>query len=148
MVLFARASADADGADDFARALERDAAGEDHDFTIVGGVDAEELVAGLAVFGKVFGGDIEGAGGPGFFDGDVDAAEPCSVHADVSDEVAAFVGYGDVHGLSDFGGFAFAGGDDGAGFIKSHEISLPHRCGVSEGWRVVIVLGIDLRAVL
>ena len=48
------------------------------------------------------------------FDGDVDGADPCVVHADVGDEVAAGVGYGDVHGLADLGGFLFGGGDDAA----------------------------------
>jgi hypothetical protein len=74
VVLFAGASADADGSDDFSVFLERDSAGEDHDFAVVGGMDAEELTAGLGMGGEVFGGDVEGAGGPGFFDGDVDGA--------------------------------------------------------------------------
>ena len=65
VILFAGASADADGAYDFAFFLQGDAACEDHDLAVVGGVDAEELVAGLGVCGEVFGGDVEGAGGPG-----------------------------------------------------------------------------------
>jgi hypothetical protein len=105
VILFAGASTDADGAYDFAIFLKRDAAGEDHHFAVIGGVDAEELVAGLRVCGEIFGGDVEGAGGPGFLDGDVDGADPGVVHADVRDEVAAGVGYGDVHGLADLGGF-------------------------------------------
>jgi len=115
VVLGAGAAADSNGADDFAVLLQGDASGEDHDLAVVGGVDAEELVARLRVIAEVFGGDVEGAGGPGFFDGDVDGAEPGVVHADVGDEVAAGVGYGDIHGLADFGGFLFGGGDDAAG---------------------------------
>ena len=47
VVLVARPAADADGADDFAVALQRNAAGEDHDASVVGGVNAEELAARL-----------------------------------------------------------------------------------------------------
>src|SRR4030081_1951149 len=83
VILFAGSSADADGADDFAVLLQGDASGEDHDLAVVGGVDAEELVARLRVIAEVFGGDVEGAGGPGFFDGDIDGAKPGVVHADV-----------------------------------------------------------------
>jgi hypothetical protein len=115
VILVTRASADANGADDFSVFLERDSASEDHDFAVVRRVDAEELVAGLGVGGEIFGGDIEGAGCPGLFDGDVDGAEPGVVHADVRDEVAAGVGYGDVHGLANFDGFLFGCGDDAAG---------------------------------
>src|SRR5271170_5293754 len=115
VILFAGAAADADGADYFSVLLEWDAAGEDHDLAVVGGVDAEELISRLRVRGEIFCGDVEGTGGPGLFDGDVDGAEPRVVHADVGDEVASGVGYGDVHGLTDFGGFLFGCGDDAAG---------------------------------
>ena len=71
VVLIAGASGDADGADYLAVLLDGDAAGEDHDLAIVGGVDAEELIAGLGVGGEVLGSDVEGAGGPGLLDGDV-----------------------------------------------------------------------------
>jgi hypothetical protein len=114
VVLIARAAAYTDGSDDFAILLKRDATGEDHHFAVVGGVDAEELAAGLRVWCEVFGGDVKGAGGPCLLDGDVDGADPCIVHADVRDEVSAGVGYGDVHGLADFSGFFFCGGDDAA----------------------------------
>ncbi len=71
--------------------------------------------AGLGVRGEVFGGDVEGAGGPGLFDGDVDGADPGVVHANVRDEVSAGVGYCDVHGLADFSSLLFGCGDDAAG---------------------------------
>src|ERR1700677_3223315 len=77
VVLIARAAAYTDGSYYFSVFLERDATGEDHHFAVVGGVDAEELVAGLRVWCEVFGGDVKGAGGPGLFDGDVDGADPC-----------------------------------------------------------------------
>jgi hypothetical protein len=119
VVLFAGTAADTDRADDFAILFQRDAAGEDHDAAVVGGIDAEELAAGLGVGGEVFGGGVEGAGGVGLLDRDVDAAEPGAVHADVGDEVAAGVGDGDVHGLTDCGGLGFGGGDDAAGVVES-----------------------------
>src|SRR5579859_6354436 len=107
MILVARAAAYADCADYFAILLEGNAAGEDHDLAVVGGVNSEELAPRLRMRRQVFGGDVEGARGVGLFDGDIDAADPSAVHAGVSDEVAAGVGYGDVHGLADFGGFGF-----------------------------------------
>src|SRR5687767_14236186 len=79
VVLFAAAAGDANGADDLAAFLDGDAAGEDHHLAVVRGVDAEELVAGLAVVGEVFGSDVEGPRGPCLFDRDVDAADPRAV---------------------------------------------------------------------
>src|SRR5271170_2561110 len=81
VVLLSGATTNSDGTDDFAVLFERDAAGEDHDLAVVGGVDAEELVAGLRVLGEVFGGDVEGARGPGLLLRDVDGAEPGVCHA-------------------------------------------------------------------
>ena len=64
VILFAGTTADADSAYDFAIFLQRNAAGEDHDFAVVGDVDAEELVARLAVLGQVLRGDVERTGRP------------------------------------------------------------------------------------
>jgi hypothetical protein len=115
VILFTGASTDADCADDFTLFLERNAAGKDHNLAVVGGVDAEELVAGLGVGAEVLGGDVEGAGGPGFFLRDVDGAEPGVGHALEGDEVAALVDYGYVHGLLEFFSFFLGCGDDAAG---------------------------------
>ena len=54
-------AADTNGADNFAVALERNAAGKDHYLPIVAGIDAEELPARLAVLRQISGGNIEGA---------------------------------------------------------------------------------------
>ena len=43
MILFARASANSDGADNLAALLQRNAAGEDHDLAAIRRVNAEEL---------------------------------------------------------------------------------------------------------
>jgi len=116
VILIAGASGDADSADYLAVLLDGDAAGEDHDLAVVGGVDAEELVAGLGVGGEVLGGDVEGAGGPGLFDGDVDGAEPGVFHAFEGEEVAAGVDYSDVHGLLDVFSLFGGCGDDAITF--------------------------------
>src|ERR1700677_494754 len=81
VVLIARAAAYTDGSYYFSVFLERAAAGEDHHLAVVGGVDAEELAAGLRVRREIFGGDVEGAGGPGLLLGDVDGADPGVGHA-------------------------------------------------------------------
>jgi hypothetical protein len=118
LVLLAAASGDADGSDDFAVLLEGDAASKDHDLAVIGGVDAEELLAGLGVVAEVLGGDVEGAGGPGLFLGDVDGAEPGVGHALEGEEVSALVDDGDVHGLADLLGLMLCGGDDAACVLK------------------------------
>jgi len=69
----------------------------------------------LAVLGEVLGRDVKRPRGVRLLDRDVDRADPRVVHADVGDEVAAGVGDGDVHGLTDGSGFLLSGGDDAAG---------------------------------
>src|ERR1039457_3836637 len=61
VVHLARTTAHADRAQDFSVAFQRDAAGKDHDFSIVGNMDAKELSARLRICGQVLGGDIERA---------------------------------------------------------------------------------------
>src|SRR5450755_5152495 len=72
LVLLTAAAADTDGARDLAVHPDRDAACEDHHPAVVRCVDAEELVAGLAVAAKLQRRDIEGSLGEGLVDGDVD----------------------------------------------------------------------------
>jgi hypothetical protein len=115
LVLGPGPATDPDGADDHAVAGHRDAAGEDHDAPVVGGVDAVELLGGLRVFREVLGGQVEGPGGESLVDGDVDAAQPGTVHPHVGHEVSAGVDDGDIHGLANFGGALLGGGNDGAG---------------------------------
>src|SRR5438067_4532214 len=117
MVLVTRTTTYADGAYYFTVALERDAAGKNHDLAIVGGMDAEKLPAGLRVLCQIFGGDVKRARGVGLFHGNVDAADPGAIHAHVSHNVAAGVGYGDVHRLADGSCFLFRRGDDAAGIF-------------------------------
>src|SRR5215203_4013792 len=90
---------------------QRHAAREDPDAPPVGDVDAVELPPGLGRCGQVLGGDIEGAGGEGLVDGDVDGADPRPVHARVRDEVPPRVDHRYVHGLADLLSLALGGGD-------------------------------------
>src|ERR1700722_7571718 len=59
MILVAGSTAAADRAYFLAILLQRNAAREDHDFPIVGSVDSKELVPGLRMGRKIFGGNIE-----------------------------------------------------------------------------------------
>src|SRR5450755_4432869 len=102
MVLIARAAADADGADDLSIAFQWNATCEDHDSAIIGGVNAEELSAGLRMYSEVFGRDVEGARRVGLLLRNIDAADPSPVHAHMGHDVAALVSHCDVHGLSNF----------------------------------------------
>src|SRR5579862_6910871 len=59
MILIARATADANRAYNFSALLQRDAAREDHDLAVVGGVDTKELPARLRMRRQVLGRDVE-----------------------------------------------------------------------------------------
>jgi hypothetical protein len=110
--------ADPDGADDLTVAAHRNAAGEDHDAPVVGSMDPVELLVRLGVLGQVLGGKVESACGEGLVNGDVDAAQPGSIHPHVGDEVSAGIDDGDVHGLADLRRARFGGGNDGAGVCE------------------------------
>src|ERR1700722_1579089 len=110
MVLSARAAADTDGANHLAIFLQRNSAGENHDLAVVGSVDSKKLLAGLRMGSQVLGRNVECARGVRFFLGNIDTADPCSVHADVRHQVAASISDSDVHGLSDFRSLLFRRG--------------------------------------
>src|ERR1700761_5277646 len=123
MILVAGTATDSDGTDDLTVSLERDAPGEDHDLSIVGSVDAEELSAGLRVGRQIFGRNVEGAGGVCLLDGDVDAAQPGVVHTHVRDEVSTLVGDRNVHRLADLLSLLFSGCNDSSGIVESNHVS-------------------------
>src|SRR5579859_313390 len=75
--------------------------------------------------GEVFGGDVEGSRGVGLLDRNVDAADPCAIHAGVGDEVTACVGYGDVHGLANLCGLYFSGLDNALCVFQCDHLVLP-----------------------
>src|SRR5581483_8795381 len=114
MVLFAEPAADANGPDDFPAAFERHSAGKDHDLSVVGGMDAEELLAGLRVFSQSFGFDIEGARGEGLLLSDVDTADPGAFLALEGNEVGSGIDDGDVHGDADLVSFFLTSADNAA----------------------------------
>src|ERR1017187_2173555 len=101
VVLFARATAHADGAHNFSVAFQRNASRKDHDFAVVGDMNTEELSARLRMRGQVPSGDVEGTRGVGLLHGDIDAADPRAIHANGRHDVAALVSHRDVHGLTD-----------------------------------------------
>src|ERR1700761_3074595 len=123
MILVAGTATDSDGTDDLTVSLERDAPGEDHDLSIVGSVDAEELSAGLRVGRQIFRRNVEGAGCECLLDGDVDAAQPGVVHTHVRDEVSTLVRDRDVHRLADLFRLLFSGCNDSSGIVKSNHVS-------------------------
>jgi hypothetical protein len=63
------------------------AAGENHDAVMVRSMDAEELVARLAVLGEFLRRDVKGARGEGLVDGNIDRSNPRAIHANVRNEV-------------------------------------------------------------
>src|ERR1700687_3398365 len=81
VVLLAPTTAHADRAHNFSVAFQRNASGKDHDFAIVGDMNAEELSARLRMCGQVLGRNIECPRGVGLLHGNIDAADPGTVHA-------------------------------------------------------------------
>lgn len=137
-VLLACAAGDADRADDFAVLKDRAATGEDHHPTAVRLLDAEELASGLGEVGEAGGGDVEGARGPGFVDGDVDGAEPGVFHALEGEEVAAGADDGEAHGLVEVLRFLCGGFEDAA--------SVGEREGFVGGGHVIPRISLDARS--
>jgi hypothetical protein len=124
MILLAAATANSDGADYFAVSLQGNAAREDHDPAAVRSVDSEELAAGLGVFRQIFRCNVECSRGKGLVDGDIDAAKPGAIHADMSHQIASRVGYGNVHGLTDLSRFFFGGGNHPSCITESYHTIL------------------------
>jgi hypothetical protein len=118
LILLTRSATHANGADDLAGPFEWDASGKDHDAPAIGGMNAVELTAGLRGRSQIPRGDIEGTRGEGLVDGNIDAAEPSSVHADVRNQIPSAIGDGDVHRLTDCRGFPLSGSDDFPRILK------------------------------
>jgi hypothetical protein len=105
MILIARTATDADRTHYLAIPLQRDAAGKNHNLAVVGGMNAEELVARLRKLCQVFRLDVERARRVRFLHRDTDAANPCVVHTNVRYDVSTFVSHRDIHGLANLPGF-------------------------------------------
>src|SRR6185312_808094 len=118
LILLTRSTTHANSADDLVGPFEWDAAGKDHDAPAVGGMNPVELTPGLGGRSQIPRSDVEGTRGEGLVDGNIDAAEPSSIHADVRYQMSAGISDGDVHRLTDCCGFALSGGDDLPRIIK------------------------------
>src|SRR5690606_30175974 len=86
LVLLAGTATHADGADHPAVLLERDSARKDHDPAVIRPVDPVELRTRLALRGQLLRRDIECPRRERLVDRNIDAPNPCAIHADVGDE--------------------------------------------------------------
>src|SRR5215471_1454657 len=118
VVVLASAAAYAHCADNLSAALQRNAAGEDHDASMIGDVNSEKLVAALRILTEVFGGDIKSARGKCLVHRNVDAADPCAFHAFKCDEIGARVNNGDVHWYANLLCLFLPSANDGAGLFE------------------------------
>jgi len=81
-------------------------------------MNSEELTARLRILREILRRNIEGTGSVGLVNRDVDAADPGAVHADMRNQVAAFVDDSNVHGLSDLTSLPFRGLNDSTCFLQ------------------------------
>jgi len=121
-VLFAGATAHADGPDDHAIAKQWHAPGVDRDTATMGTVNAEERPAGLAVPGQFGGAHVEGSSRKCLVDCYLDCANACTIHTDVRDKMASRVDHRDVHREVDPLGFGLRRCENLTGVIQiDHE---------------------------
>jgi hypothetical protein len=97
LILLAHAAANANGFNHLTIPFERNASGKDHYTAIIGRMDAKKLAARLRMLCKILCSNIECSRGKGFFDGDIDAADPGPIHTFVCDQISASVNSGDIH---------------------------------------------------
>src|SRR5438876_11954300 len=102
LILLARTAAHTYTPNHLPIAFERDASCKDHDSTIVGDMNPEKLSTGLGMCCQVLRGNIEGTGGKGLVDGNINTADPSSVHPGVSNQVPSFIDHGYVPRLTNF----------------------------------------------
>src|SRR5229473_8588344 len=87
VILLPRSATYTDRTDDLTVPVQWYAPSENHYSPVVRGVDTKELGAWLRMSAEVFRRNVECARGKGFVDGNINAAEPCAIHANVSHEV-------------------------------------------------------------
>ncbi len=68
-------------------------------------MNAEELASRLRMLCQIYGFNIECARRVSLLHGDINAANPGVVHANVGDYISAFISHRDIHGLANFQGF-------------------------------------------
>jgi hypothetical protein len=96
LVLFPGAATHTDSAHHHPAFFQGNPAGKDHDTPVVRNVNAEELIARLAEFGKLLCRNIKSPRGPGFVDRNINTTDPGIVHAHMSNQISTFVDHGDV----------------------------------------------------
>src|SRR6185437_9974697 len=124
VVLLTRSTAHSHRANNLTIALQRNATSKDHDLAIVRCMDAEKLSARLAMGCEVFRTDIERPRCVSLLDRDIDASQPCAIHANMSDQVAARVRDRDVHRLTDFFGFVFCRSNNPSRIFQTNHLFL------------------------
>src|SRR5258707_11112342 len=81
-------------------------------------MDAEELASRLGMLCQLLRFDLESPRRVGLLHGDIDAANPGIVHANVRYDVSAIVGHRDIHGLAKFLRLLLRRADDTAGIFQ------------------------------
>jgi hypothetical protein len=84
------------GADHDAILSDWKTAAEDHDFSVIGRIEAETRLPALCDPGQILGGDVKSPGSPRFVDRDIHAPEPRAVHSNMRNETAPRIYYSDV----------------------------------------------------
>src|SRR6478672_3519499 len=102
MILLAQAAAYADCTHDLAFELERNATSKDHDAAMIGRMDTEELIAALRVFAERLRLNVERPGSKCLVDGDIDAANPGTLHTFKGNQVCTCIHDSNVHRDTDF----------------------------------------------
>src|SRR5690554_5542868 len=112
MILFPGSATDTDCPYHLTVFLQRNPTSKNHDLTIIGSMDAKELLPRLGMFCQVFGGNIKSPRGIGLFNRNIYATDPGAIHTDMGHEIATSICYGDVHRLPDLFCFLFCCPDD------------------------------------
>ena len=117
MVVFHRAAAHADGADQYAIIIhDRQAAGES-DQSLIGMFDAEKRLTGLRKLAQLAGWHGKVTSRFCFLHCYIDAADPCIVHAPESFQVGAGIQHRNATGFTDFLGLGDGGSNKSLGLV-------------------------------
>src|SRR5258705_10550723 len=85
-------------------------------------MDAEELASRLGMLCQLLRFDLESPRRVGLLHGDIDAANPGIVHANVRYDVSAIVGHRDIHGLAKFLRLLLRRAVDSAGILHFYHV--------------------------
>ena len=110
MVLIATPAGDTYGTYVFFAFFYWDSTCENHNLAVVRRVNAKKLPSRLAMLSDISRCDSERSRCPRFFDRDIYAPDPCSIHPDMCYQIATRIRDGDVHRLSDLDRFSLGSG--------------------------------------